>query len=574
MPYSIASKPPIAYSVAPAAPKKTVDAPKAPVAVSMDLVTISREALEKASLERQANQAAEEKDQTPSWDLLGGLTNGTKTLKNGHRQVVKIDGSSLAIQEYDSDRLVKSVTGEIDGSLVSLDTEIYDKTGDVSQTIHTELQGLGTKDDMTLAEMSRDIEWFDGGKLTRRMHDDMRLASSYKGGVDPNIFLPSNLLAEATKPQPTDYEAFDWALSGDTHRSHYSATIEEYTGGKLMRETTISQKALHENETNRTAHRINGQEPRTTKEISHDVNLSISTIQYDGQGNVVRQAAFTDEQVDGAGAEGGITTQNISVSWYNDGELLQRSSGSLALAETKQTKLSSRPDLLEVLGLDEEQYVSKKPQTAEELLSNNVLETATQGEGLGTATRRHAGAGDYSAAEKIAKYGVHDQPYSIVWSDELYKDGELAARRENKEAAVLNPLAGRFNFHTAGALTEDQTELTLARTEHVGERYENGHLRERQFSKYREYVDEVDKGADGIATAAQKGELSHGRTESSANDMKSPLGELDNRAKSASVEMSTQVELTLEDFLGTMRSVRGDTMKKNQAEQLIRYKPA
>ncbi len=41
----------------------------------------------------------------------------------------------------------------------------------------------------------------------------------------------------------------------------------------------------------------------------------------------------------------------------------------------------------------------------------------------------------YSTAEGIAQNGGLNQPYSMSWTDELYKEGDLAVRQTDTEGA-------------------------------------------------------------------------------------------------------------------------------------------
>ena len=143
-------------------------------------------------------QAAEQKESP--WKLPSGKNHAEHSLKNGHTEVIEIDGNRLEIREYEGDRLVKSVDGTMINGRAIMDTTFYDESGEVCQTIHAELDELTGKNKWTGARMTRSVEWFKDGKSTRTMDDEMFLQTRNHDGQSAGLSVSS--LNKMTKSGP------------------------------------------------------------------------------------------------------------------------------------------------------------------------------------------------------------------------------------------------------------------------------------------------------------------------------------------------------------------------------------
>jgi hypothetical protein len=523
------------------------------------------------SISQAARDKAEQSDDTvlgaAAWKERFGLESGTTILKNGNKQVVTIEGSKIEILEYAGDKLVKSIKGQLDADSVNLDTEIYDKTGKVSQSINLELRGLQSDGAVSSeAVMIRNMKWFDSGELTRQMRDRMELTSAYAGvrpfveagqpdqGKASALSMEGLMKIEAPSLPETLEELSGW-VTQDTHGTRYAASIQEYASGRLSREMSINQENESTNLTNRSDGKAEGLDGHTTRELSHANDLSFHITDYDTGGKLLRDVSFTEGHKDGSAPEGGAVDQSIAVSWYNQGELVKRGKGTLSQKETPSDGLHDRQSILETLGMTEAEYAGTTPESAPGLLSASLLESATEPGIFVEALSRKIASGAFNTAEEIARYGPRSNPYSIAWENETYKDGELAARSRDEESAKENPRPRDLSFRTGGGLTEDDTPATLRSTEHVEESYADGKLVRQGVVASHETLPTDEDGPDKVATY-MRGSIGLGSNKQTvARKVMGELTEADGEANAASTAMSRELGLSLADVRGMLRSL-------------------
>lgn len=500
---------------------------------SGDQVSISHEAMHRQEQAEDAKEAG-----AGSWEKRFGLQAGTTVLGNSNKQVVTIKGSHLEILEYKGDRLVQKTIGEMDADGAVLDTELYSAGGQVKQTIHSEFSGLNdVSSTLTQAGMSRTIQWFENGELTRRMQDEMRLSSQYLN------------IGEGFRAKPKDLESLVNELTWDRHKTGYSAGIQEYSNGRLVQDIALSQKNTHFNQTDRRDRSFDGQEHNTTWEKSRSTFLEVSVRSFDVDGNLVREVNFDDR------SDNDTLKQSLSVSWYNKGELVKKSQGSLTMEEGENTNLDHRPSILDTLQVDEKPYSSAKPNPASQLLIMGGALDAASDAGHYTNTLEHdAATGYYDPAGRIARFGVDDTPYSLSLTNEIYKEGELAARQEDKESARLSPLPDKQKFRTGMGLTEDDTPALLRQASHSGQSFENGQVVNQAVVEYGEFVDEEQHGPDKIKTYTRAEQGKGLDRQVMESTLQAGLGELDKEHHKASRGFSMEVDLTMNDLVETFES--------------------
>lgn len=492
-----------------------------------DTATISAEAVDRYLKAEDAKEPG-----AVTWEKRFGLQAGTTVLSNSNKQVVTIKGSHLEILEYKGDRLVQKTIGEMDADGAVLDTELYSAGGQVEQAIHSEISGLNdVSSTQTQASMSRTIQWFENGELTRQMQDEMRLSSQYLN------------VGQSFRAKPKDLESLVNELTWDRHKTGYSASIQEYSNGRLVRDIALSQKNTHFNQTDRRDRSFDGQEHNTTWEKSRSTFLEVSVRSFDVDGNLVREVNFDDR------SDNDTLKQSLSVSWYNKGELVKKSQGSLTMEGGENTNLDHRPSLLDTLQVDEKPYSSATPNPASQLMIMGGALDAASDAGHYTNTLEHdAAAGYYDPAGRIAGFGVDDTPYSLSWTNEVYKEGELAARLEDEESARTNPLPDKQKFRTGMGLTEDDTPALLHRTSHKDQSFEDGQVVSQAVVEYGEFMDEDQHGPDKVKTyiTAEQG-LGPDR-QGMHDTLEADLAELDRERHKASEAFSLEVDLTLDDL--------------------------
>ncbi len=444
-----------------------------------DTVSISQAAYDKQA------QAADEAE-TSLWETKFGLRNGTTMLKNGNRRTVTMEGSSMLIEEYDGDKLVRKETGVISGDKMIRDIERYDDLGRVSQTSHLELTGLGDDGELTSeAVMTRSMKWFEKGELTREMRDKATVGATYRGYMsDPGEAYAVNSLEDLTGKVTQDMVSME-----------YYASIQEYADGKITKSAMIKNRVDSENITNRTGEDIGDFVSESTQETAKTSGLSVSMQTYDAEGELLRTDDFTDGLV-----KNGIETQRIASSWYQGGELVKRQSGTFSAEAGDKHLLQGRASIQRTLGLSTEEYSASKPLSASNLLAKPSDETAGDGAAYLRGVSDEIGRDGYDTGlyfneEKGAAY-IHD----IRYEEETYKEGELVARSVDRSSANKNVDFEPMEFNVGAGLTETDAPALLSRASHERESYEDGRLKTRAVTQFREFTQEDERGVEELKT--------------------------------------------------------------------------
>jgi len=511
-----------------------------------------------------------------SWKLSSGLEEGTFTLKNGNKQTVAIKGNSLEIEEFKDGKLIKTVTGSITDKGASLKTEYYDSKGEVSQSIQTEIFEGESKSGWSLSSMSRSVQWFEDGKLKGSMQDNMLLnswdstAKVDKEDAEKHV---SSLLMQGTEELAMNVEDLSKKLTAEKHIASYYANFNEYgVNGKLSRNTVLEHEGRYQHLSNRSSQKLRGMEERSTQELFHNTKFSMQVKDYDSSGELIRDSRFSDVQKDiAAKPNDGKQEQTVDVSWYSGGELVKRSSGSMIIEETDGHSLPKRPGFMETFGLSTEQYLGGEPQSAMELMNQNLLETSAESDFFMDGLVTHVSGGDYSTAEGIAQNGGLNQPYSMSWTDELYKDGDLAVRQTDTEGAKETSFYQHERgllFRKGGALTENANPVVQRESSHEHEVFDEGELTSHQFMESKETVDVDHKGPDKLLTDTI---VSQGvGNQEVTTVMKNEVGLLsvDSNPNAAAKGMSNEMEQTLTDFYNRGVSMNEPGIEENPHSRL------
>lgn len=536
---------------------------------SLTWVTISDEA---KSLQAQ-DQAAKQAD-PPTWETRFGLRAGEHRLNDGTRQVVTIEGDSLEIMEYDKGgNLLRKIEGSLSKDSAILDTEVYNDSGEVVQTLHVELTGLADNTNAsTTARMTRRAEWFEDGEVTRRMQESMELESTYRmlalgdeedmedaarANAAGNLTMDSLLEGGMLRAEQS-LDDMAGTVTQDSHKSRYFLHVQDYENGHLSQELTVKQKGAFNNLTNRTDQRFGGQEPNTTRELDHDMSLSISLTNYDKDGELLREATFMDSQQNGTKAEDGRLSQSLSVSWYNQGELVRRSHGTLTMDEADGKGMADRPTILQTLGIKNEDYSADRPLAASDLLANVAYDAATQADHFAEPLHHDAAmgvSGAYDTSGGVAKSGSKINPYKIKWISETFVDGELAARQEDKESAIESPVPTGLKMRTGGGLTENENPAVLHRSSHSDASYDEYGRVERQAAiESKEFVKEYRDAPDQVRTFVQGSQGDGGRDDEEVHrTLIGTLEETDGEHHAAAHGFSTQLKAALGTVANTLR---------------------
>ncbi len=547
-----------------------------------DTVTISADAVQKAKMNTkltsfevllESSKKADAENPGSKWKLITGLKQGTFTLKNGNEQKISIDGDSLEILEFKNGSLVKSVKGTINENGASLNTEYYDESGKVRQAIHTDILEMEDAKGWTNASMIRSAQWFEDGRLAGEMQDSM-LLSTWNSGVDGDGKTDAehilSLLNKGSEEVVPSVEALTMKITMEKHIAAYHADVREYgLNGKIVRDMTIDNEGRYKQLSNRSDEDVGNMPARSTREMEHETALSVSIRDYDKDGKLLREASFSDSQKDEADKlSDGKTEQTMSVSWYNKGELVKRSYGSMTLHEVASAQLSERPGLLETLGLSTEGYLSGGPQSAMDLVSKQYLQSSADREFFVGGVNRLAGKNAYSTAEGIAEYGNPDQPYSIDWTDELYRDGELVMRQKDTEKAQEKTFYQKergIMFRKGHGLTENDRPVVLRETSHEREDFVNGTLDSRQSMKARETLDISMDGPDKLVTSATITQGPEGKEKTTAVKMVGELTQIDSNSNAAAKGLAAEVELMLDELRETTGSMYEDEVSRQAA---------
>lgn len=533
----------------------------------VDVVAISGEARQQFRAEM-ANQAMiresyrEEDAGGSTWELRSGLKAGTYTLKNGNVQKIAIDGDALSIEEFKNGKLVKSVAGTIAEGGMSLDTEYYDSAGRVSQSVHTDIMEKESKEGWTASVMSRDVKWYDGGRLKGGMQDNMLLQtwnSPGKHDQDTARAIKS-MLMQGTEAVNTDVDALAQSLTSEKQFADYYAQIKEYSteSGKLAQEIILEQSGRYRQASNRQSEKVAGMEGRTTRELEHNTGLSVHVKNYDAEGDLVREARFSDRHEDKAATSDGTLEQAVAVSWYNKGDLVRQSHGSMTFEETGFLGLPDRPGFLEFFGMDDEEYLGDEPQTALGLMTTKSMTDASEADVFMEGVARHVNDRDYNPAEGIARYGEDQRPYSVSWTDELYRDGELIMRQKDTEGARATSFWQQERgtlFRKAGALTENADPAAVRESSHESEVFKNGRTASHQSMEAREWVDVNLDGPDTIRTTSIFRQGRPGSEDTTVVNGAGTIVGADQDPNAAARGFSGELQQTLDALHGTLASL-------------------
>ncbi|BCS88208.1 hypothetical protein [Pseudodesulfovibrio sediminis] len=531
-----------------------------------DVVHISDEAFRRAQADqtslnavREANRRMDEEAGT-YWSLSSDLKEGTSTLKNGNIQKVSIDGDSLTIEEFKNGEIVKSVTGVISESGAILDTEFYDASGRVIQSIHTELAEGETKNGMTSAVMTRDIQNFENGQLTYEMHDSMLLQTKNSKRPDTGalIFI-KNLMSQGAEAVDLNADNLIGGVTSEKHIVDYFAELKEYGENmQLSREVTVEQEGRFTQQSNRSYDDVGGMPKRSTREMKHESNLIVQIKDYDSEGELIRDARFDDRKRDEAASTDGKQEQSVDVSWYNKGELVKRSHGSMVEEETGTSFLEGRAGIVEMLGMSDAEYLGAGQQTAVGLLGSKLLTSGSEADQFLDGVADHINDSNYSSAKKIADYGEGDKPYEISWTDELYKDGELVMRQKDTEGAKESSFRQKERrqlFRKGGALTENDAPGLLRESSHEREVFENGKTVSHESVDAKEWVDVKMDGPDQLRTTSTYVQGIAGHEDTTVINGAGEITGADADNHAAARGFSTEMEESLGELYGTISSL-------------------
>ena len=567
----------LAYTFSSAAKSASRDTSDASEPKTGDVVSISADAL-KAQLENTATGAidagqADSGDSGSRWWLTSWLEQGSFTLKNGNEQKISIEGNKLEILEFKDGKLVKSVEGTITGDGATLNTEYYDPSGEIFQSIQTEITELKGEGGWSTASMTRSAQWFEDGKLKGEIQDSMLLNTKNRGldkeGEDGAGYIRS-LLEEGTDKVVPSVEALTGMITLEEHIASYHADVREYgLNGRVSREISIDHEGRYEQLSNRAYEDIGNLPARTTREKSHNTDFAVTIRDYDENGDLMRDASLRDLQKDEADKEAdGRMNQSLSVSWYNKGELIKQSYGSLGMEETPWSKLPNRPGILDTLGLSAEGYLGDEPQSAVDLLNRQFLQSSSEPEFFMDSVNSLAGKGAYNTAEGVAEYGSPEQPYAIDWTDEIYRDGEMVMRKRDVESARETSPVVRdkaVQFRTGHGLTENDAPLLVREARHELERFEDGDLKSRQTMRARETVDPDLEGGSKLVTSAFVTQGLEGEETTTAVRVEGPLSEVDPDPNQAAKGLAGQVELTLDGMRETTGNMNRGVVSRREA---------
>ncbi len=498
-----------------------------------DLLDISREAREAWLASRQSTTQESVKNQTAdTWESLFRLQSGTTTLKNGNKQVTTINGSELLVMEYEGDRLVRKETGTLGSGSIVKDIEYYDEAGRLAQSVHSELASTDGSGFESSAVLTRSASWYSGDALVREYTDSMELSAGYD--EMPSFDLDEEDLQDLT--------SLAGAITKDNVTTHFNATVRDYMGGRLAQSATVRQNTSLELRTNRTASVDGGQAAWTTQGLGGESGFSATVTNYDFQGRLLREASF-EEEIDKTGKK----TQRLSTSWYNNGELVRKSTGEFE-GQVQSGRGINAQLFLDTLGMTQGQYSSQTPQTAGELLTKNFQKAAEAPEFYTQDVDDMNGQGVFGSARNLMSFQNAADPFSLTWTDETYVDGTLAARSVDTEAARENPDARGVHFGLLTGLTEDRSPRLLRESSHTDEGFdEHGDVQTSAVLKRIEEVTKDDRGVYHLWTRTTGLQEGGGEPLSVTAREERPLSEVDKEAGKASLSFDAAAELTLND---------------------------
>ena len=506
-----------------------------------DLLDISREAREAWLASKQTTTNDSVKRQTSNtWESLFGLTSGTTSLKNGNKQVTTITGSELLIMEYEGDRLVRKETGTLGPNSVIKDIEYYDEAGRLAQSTHSELTSTDENGFESSAVLKRSSMWYSGDALVREYADSMELTAGYNQMPD----------FELDEEDLQDLSGLANFITKDDVTTSFSATLKDYVDGKLTQSATVRQDTAMELRTIRNPDANAGQAAWTSQGLGGESSFSATVSNYDSKGRLLREASF-EEGIDRTGKK----SQQLSTSWYNSGELVRKQSGTFE-GEIQDGRGINAQLFLDTLGMTQEQYSSKTPQTAGELLTKNFQKAADAPEFYTQDVDGINGQGVFGSARNLKSFQNVADPYSLTWTDETYVDGTLAARSVDTEGAKENPDARSVHFALLTGLTEDSSPRLLRESSHTDESYdEHGDVQASATLKRSEEVTKDDRGVYHLWTHTTGLQEAGGKTQSVFTREEKPLSEADKDADKASRSFDAAAKLTLNDVTAMLASL-------------------
>lgn len=506
-----------------------------------DLLDISSEARQAWLASQQSTtQGSEEQKTADTWESLFRLQSGTTYLKNGNKQVTTIKGSELLVMEYEGDRLVRKETGLLTDNSVIKDVEYYDEVGELAQSIHSELVGIEDGGLSSNATLKRSANWYANGVLTREYSDSMELEVGYAGLQE----------LEVEEENLQDLSALAGKITKDTVATRFAASLKDYENGKLAQNATVSQNTSLELRTNRTPKAHCGQAAWTTQGLGGESGFSATVSNYDTSGKLLREASF-DEEVTSDGEK----TQRLSTTWYNNGEIVKKSSG-VYEGQVQNGKGVNAQLFLDNLGMTKEQYSSQTPQTARELLTKNFQKAADAPEFYTEDVAGINGQGVFGSVRNLKSFQNVADPYSLTWTDETYVDGTLAARSVDTEGAQKNPDARDIHFAMLTGLTEDDSPRLLRESNHTDESFdEHGDVQTRAELKRNEEVTKDDRGVYHLWTRTTGRQEGDEKPLSVIAREENPLSEVDKEARKASLSFGAAADLTLRDAADMLASL-------------------
>ncbi|HCR13484.1 MAG TPA: hypothetical protein PKD41_05815 [Solidesulfovibrio sp.] len=501
------------------------------VSFSDEAVAKSRESAPDGAI---PSQATADGDKSP-WETRYGLKAGTVFLKNGHSQVTSLHGSKMEILEYDGTRLARRETGSIAAGGVVKDIEEYDKRGELTRRVHSELAASDAAGTTSHAYLRRDIAWYKDGEVSKELHDSMSVKASYAS---------SDIVNGKDVSDAQSLDELAGTLTRDDLTSDYVGDILEYGGaGRLFRKTSIAHAVSTESRTNRGSEKRNGIEAHGTVEVSRQTEFSITQEMYDDAGNVSFQASFRDSL-----KEGTFEQQEFEARWYDNGQLVRHSSAEILQKQAKGRGLGVHPDMLGTLSLSEGQYGATTPLDAQALLGDGqggrVAETGSL---LGAALTSIA-AGGYDPAQAFARDRA-EVPGSVRWEDTLYKDGKVALRKVDTETVEENTLPDTTGFHTLTGLSEDKDPKYLRSTSHSVETYQEGRLVAQSAVEMRESAEDDARGVTSTKTHVDASFGSGHTVRNTHAKLSETLVEADARWDAAAQKAGSAMQTTLEDLL-------------------------
>lgn len=522
----------LAASLTASASRQTqIEAQAKPIATE-DIAEISRQAREAWLASQEQKSAQNDTRTSATWESLFNLSSGTKYLKNGNKQVTSIQGSELLVMEYEGDKLVRKETGLLTGNSVIKDVEYYDEAGELAQSIHSELVGIEDGGLSSSATLKRSANWYASGVLTREYSDSMELEVGYEGLQE----------LEVEEGDLQDISALAGKMTKDNVATRFAASIKDYVNGKLAQAATVRQNTSLLLQTNRGGSGQGDEETESIQALCGESGFSATVSNYDTSGKLLREASF-DEEITSDGEK----TQRLSTTWYNNGETVKTSSGVYEGQVQNGNGLNAQL-LLDTLDLTPTQYATKTPQTAGELLTKTFQEAADAPEFYTADVDGTNGQGAFGSVRNLESYQNVMDPYSLTWTEELYKDGKLAARQQDTEGAIANPEARKIHFALGAGLTEDDSPRMLRKSSHTDESYdEHGDLAVSASIKRQEEVQKDERGIYHLLTRSTGTQVRNGETLTVAVREEKALVAVDLESRKASGSFAAAAELTLDD---------------------------